>query len=329
MTSGQQEHGTGARGTSVNEAIADWFDDTLRIYGEMVESQRRLAVALMRAGTTGFGLAERAGETAQRLSSLAAERTRPAAPARPGPVVDAPAAPVPAPQASATATAQQDGPPVADEAGHEQITDDSRAEAERDTSVDAPAEGVDRAISPEEPVGEDAERDGGTEDVDDVQATDVEDRGAEDTDTSGEDTEDTEARDVEDRGAQDTDTGDEDTETYTGDTDADADALGVADADDIGAEAGGRDEGEPATGAGLRAARTAPADRDEAGDARGRVPRAGTARRTSSGTARTTRRTTGRDADGFGGSRSGSSGAEGSSRSTGSTGGRRTRSKPQ
>ena len=165
MTIGHDQQETATRATSVNDAIADWFDDTLRIYGEMVESQRRLAVALMRAGTTGFGLAERVGETAQRLASLGDERSRPAAPPKAVPVTGGPAGSAPASPASAGTPTRQDAP-GGDQAGLDGGADAARADRERDTSEDAPAEGVDRVISPEQPAVDDAVSDG-TQDTDD------------------------------------------------------------------------------------------------------------------------------------------------------------------
>ncbi len=288
MTIGHDQQETATRATSVNDAIADWFDDTLRIYGEMVESQRRLAVALMRAGTTGFGLAERVGETAQRLASLGDERSRPAAPPKPVPVTGGPAGSAPASPASAGTPTRQDAP-GGDQAGLDGGADAARADRERDTSEDAPAEGVDRVISPEEPAVDDAVSDG-TQDTDD--------------DTGG-------------RGGQpeaDDDRADPDGDETVG-------GGGPADVEEVG-------DVEDAEDTRRRGHRHRRPDAEDTDAERGRARRAGTGRPRSSGAARTTRRVTGRDNDVARGSRSGDSGGEGSSRATRSTGGRRARNTP-
>ena len=37
----------------ISDAVANWCDDVFRIYGEMLESQRRLVVALIRSAGPG------------------------------------------------------------------------------------------------------------------------------------------------------------------------------------------------------------------------------------------------------------------------------------
>ncbi|HEY2193651.1 MAG TPA: hypothetical protein VGH76_15340 [Actinomycetospora sp.] len=57
-----------------SDAIAHWFDDVFRIYGEMVDSQRRLAVAMVRASSPLLDVGEKAAAGAERLSATAQQR---------------------------------------------------------------------------------------------------------------------------------------------------------------------------------------------------------------------------------------------------------------
>jgi hypothetical protein len=67
MTSGQQPGHREAQGrTTVDQALTGWFDDMFRIYGEMVDSQRRLAGALLGASSPFLEAGERAASHAQR-----------------------------------------------------------------------------------------------------------------------------------------------------------------------------------------------------------------------------------------------------------------------
>ncbi|GAA4734155.1 hypothetical protein [Actinomycetospora chibensis] len=75
----------------VSDAVATWFDDVFRIYGEVVDSQRRLAVALIHASSPVLDVGERASDKAaagaESLSaSVQARRQTPARAAAPTPV---------------------------------------------------------------------------------------------------------------------------------------------------------------------------------------------------------------------------------------------------
>ena len=147
MTTGHQNRHAELGDASVNEAIADWFDDAFRIYGEIVDSQRRLAVALIRAWTPGFGLAERIGDMAERLPSLAVRRAPPGDRATPSPgaAVDAPMRPVSA-TPSLAADPREDRPATevnqAGLAGATNAEPDAEPDTERDTSAGAQTAGV-------------------------------------------------------------------------------------------------------------------------------------------------------------------------------------------
>ena len=52
------------RAATIDQAFTGWFDDMVRIYGEMVESQRRLAGALLGAGSPFFEAGRRSGTAA-------------------------------------------------------------------------------------------------------------------------------------------------------------------------------------------------------------------------------------------------------------------------
>ncbi|MDD7966487.1 hypothetical protein [Actinomycetospora lemnae] len=65
----------------VSDAVASWFDDVFRIYGEVIDSQRRLAVALVKASAPVLDVGEKTGEKvadgAERLSAkVQARRSR-------------------------------------------------------------------------------------------------------------------------------------------------------------------------------------------------------------------------------------------------------------
>ena len=79
----------------VSDAIATWFDDVFRIYGEVVDSQRRLAVALVHASSPVLDVGERASEKAaagaERLSAtVQARQQSPGRTAAPTPVAPPP-----------------------------------------------------------------------------------------------------------------------------------------------------------------------------------------------------------------------------------------------
>ncbi|MDD7941515.1 hypothetical protein PHK61_24130 [Actinomycetospora lutea] len=62
----------------ISDAVADWCDDVFRIYGEVLDSQRRLTVALIRSAAPVLDVGERAGEKAaegaERLSATVQAR---------------------------------------------------------------------------------------------------------------------------------------------------------------------------------------------------------------------------------------------------------------
>ncbi|MFC5139510.1 hypothetical protein ACFPK1_14805 [Actinomycetospora rhizophila] len=66
----------------ISDAIAAWCDDVFRIYGEVLDSQRRLVVALIRSAAPVLDVGERAGEKAavgaERLSATVQARREPA-----------------------------------------------------------------------------------------------------------------------------------------------------------------------------------------------------------------------------------------------------------
>ncbi len=68
------------RAATIDQAFTGWFDDMVRIYGEMVESQRRLAGALLGAGSPFFEAGRRAGtaaaHTTEHLTSEVLDRGR-------------------------------------------------------------------------------------------------------------------------------------------------------------------------------------------------------------------------------------------------------------
>ena len=86
----------GQTSPTVSDAVATWFDDVFRIYGEVVDSQRRLAVALVHASSPVLDVGERASEKAaagaERLSAtVQARRQAPDRTAAPTPITPPPA----------------------------------------------------------------------------------------------------------------------------------------------------------------------------------------------------------------------------------------------
>ncbi|WP_433032665.1 hypothetical protein [Actinomycetospora sp. CA-053990] len=158
----------------VSDAVATWFDDVFRIYGEVVDSQRRLAVALVHASSPVLDVGERASEKAaagaERLSAtVQARRQDPGRTAAPRPV---------APPPSGGSGEQEDGGELpasredvagdegsrevssGDEgSGDEEIADVTAAEAEAAGTEEAGTEEADAGAVVPTGAGEDVDAD--------------------------------------------------------------------------------------------------------------------------------------------------------------------------
>ena len=273
----------------VSDAIATWFDDVFRIYGEVVDSQRRLAVALVHASSPVLDVGERASEKAaagaERLSAtVQARQQSPGRTAAPTPV--APPPPGGSGDQADEAALPASREDVAGDEGSREVSSGDEGSGDEGsgdeeiadvTAAEAAATGTEEAGTEEAGTEESGTEEAGTEEAD---------AGAAVPTGAGEDDVDAEAvaeRDV----ATPLETGTGTTEVATPvETDTGTEGDGVG--DDAGGDAGERD-------------RTPRRSNDDDADSSAR--RRATGARKASGGSRPARRTT-----------SGASGGRGTSR---------------
>ena len=287
----------------VSDAIATWFDDVFRIYGEVVDSQRRLAVALVHASSPVLDVGERASEKAaagaERLSAtVQARQQSPGRTAAPTPV--APPPPGGSGDQADEAALPASREDVAGDEGSREVSSGDEGSGDEGsgdeeiadvTAAEAAATGTEEAGTEEAGTEESGTEEAGTDESGTEEAgTEEADAGAAVPTGAGEDDVDAEAvaeRDV----ATPLETGTGTTEVATPvetDTGIEGDGVGDGVGDDAGGDAGERD----------RTPR-----RPNGDDADSSARRRATGARKASGGSRPARRTT-----------SGASGGRGTSR---------------